>query len=146
MRYRYSILLVSGMLMASPALAVPCGDLQAAANGDIDWSTVLPGDFNLDGKVDILDLTIVSRNYGCCDANWTLGDANHDGKVDLCDLTLVSQAYGSTWNGDGIYAGAAAVQPGPAPAANPEPVTAGLAVMGLGALAVHATRRRRAQA
>ena len=50
----------------------------------------LPGDANLDGKVDINDLTVVLGNYSqSVGMSWTTGDFNGDGRVDINDLTIV---------------------------------------------------------
>ena len=50
----------------------------------------LPGDANLDGKVDINDLTRVLTNYNqTTGMGWGTGDFNNDGKVDINDLTIV---------------------------------------------------------
>ena len=61
----------------------------------------LPGDANLDGKVDINDLTIVLASYNQTRMSWNTGDFNNDGKVDINDLTIVlthyNQSYGSGW-------------------------------------------------
>jgi uncharacterized protein (DUF2141 family) len=58
-------------------------------------SVALPGDANLDGKVDINDLTAVLTNYGeTAGATWNAGDFNGDGKVDINDLTAVLTNYG----------------------------------------------------
>jgi probable HAF family extracellular repeat protein len=64
----------------------------------------LPGDGNLDGKVDINDLTIVLANYGkTAGMDWTTGDFNGDGRVDINDLTIVlanyNQSLGSSASG-----------------------------------------------
>ena len=57
----------------------------------------LPGDANLDGTVDINDLTIVLAHYGqTTDTTWDTGDFNADGKVDINDLTIVLASYGQT--------------------------------------------------
>ena len=56
----------------------------------------LPGDANLDGKVDINDLTIVLANYGQSGTVWSTGDFNADGKVDINDLTIVLANYGQS--------------------------------------------------
>ena len=95
-------------------------------------SPEFPGDANLDGKVDVNDLTIVLTNFGqtgglaagCMD-----GDAT--GTVDVNDLTIVLANYGRSigWSA----AGAAAV---------PEPSTLLLAAVGLAALSVRAGEKR----
>jgi hypothetical protein len=61
-----------------------------------------PGDANLDGRVDINDLTIVLTNYGRTDMTWTLGDFTGDGTVDINDLTIVLANYGWTGTYEGV--------------------------------------------
>jgi uncharacterized repeat protein (TIGR03803 family) len=70
-----------------------------------------PGDANLDGRVDVNDLTIVLTNCGQTVASWSQGDFTADGTVDINDLTLVLQYFGTT-----AGAGIAAV-PEPSPIA-----------------------------
>ena len=94
-----------------------------------------PGDANLDGNVDINDLTIVLANYGKTGMTWTDGEFTGDGTVDINDLTIVLSNYGRSLGSSA--AGMAAV---------PEPsavLLAGAAAVGLLACA---WRRRRAAA
>ena len=49
------------------------------------------GDANRDGKVDIIDLAAIGRNYNSED--WE-SDLNGDGEVDIMDLAIVGQEYG----------------------------------------------------
>ena len=79
-----------------------------------------PGDANLDGKVDINDLTIVLAHYGQTGTTWTDGEFTGDGKVDINDLTIVLAHYSRTL---GLVAG-------PGMAAVPEP--AGLLLLATG--------------
>ena len=53
----------------------------------------LPGDANLDGKVDINDLSRVLTNYDKSGMTWADGDFNGDGKVDINDLSIVLTNY-----------------------------------------------------
>ena len=73
------------------------------------------GDANLDGKVDINDLTKVLTNYNQTTTpatGWGLGDFNGDGKVDINDLTIVLAHYNQSLSSSA--AGMAAVpEPGP---------------------------------
>ncbi len=58
----------------------------------ISSTVILPGDANLDGRVDINDLTIVLANYNHT-GTWATGDFNGDSKVDINDLTIVLAHY-----------------------------------------------------
>jgi probable HAF family extracellular repeat protein len=95
----------------------------------------LPGDANLDSKVDVNDLTKVLTNYSqSTGANgWGLGDFNGDNKVDVNDLTVVltnyNQSFGSSSAGSVLVA-------------VPEPSS--LALIALGALGLLALAWRRA--
>ncbi len=94
-------------------------------------ATVLPGDANGDGKVDINDLTIVLAHYGMSGV-WSGGDFNGDGKVDINDLTIVLAHYNQSL---GSSAGVMA--------AVPEPASLLLAFAGALGLLVYAWRKRR---
>ena len=69
---------------------------------------VVPGDANLDRKVDINDLTLVLTNFGqTTGMTWATGDFNNDGKVDINDLTTVLTNFGQSAHAslaDGIKA------------------------------------------
>lgn len=56
------------------------------------------GDANHDGKVDVLDVIIVSTAYGSSpgDPTWNANaDLNGDGKVDGLDIDIVKSSYGT---------------------------------------------------
>ena len=55
-----------------------------------------PGDANLDGRVDVNDLTIVLSHFGQTGATWAQGEFTGDGKVDVNDLTIVLSHFGQT--------------------------------------------------
>ncbi len=93
--------------------------------------TSLPGDANLDDKVDVNDLTVVLSHFGVSGMTWSQGDFNGDGKVDVNDLTVVLSHFGSSVSDS---AGLAAV---------PEPGTFVLLAAGLVGLLVSAWRMRR---
>jgi hypothetical protein len=73
----------------------------------------LPGDANLDGKVDINDLTVVLTNYGkSTGMSWTTGDFIGDGTVDINDLTIVLAHYGTSLGSSAAGSMSAAPEPG----------------------------------
>jgi hypothetical protein len=76
--------------------------VQLDANGG-GVETLLPGDANGDGKVDINDLTIVLAHYDQSGTGWAQGEFTGDGKVDINDLTIVlahyNQSFGSSAGG-----------------------------------------------
>jgi hypothetical protein len=57
-------------------------------------STVVPGDANGDGAVDVGDLGILAANYGGSGKSWAQGDFNGDGSVDVGDLGILAANYG----------------------------------------------------
>ena len=91
----------------------------------------LPGDANLDGMVDINDLTIVLSHYGQTGQAWANGNFTCDGTVNINDLTIVLAHYGDT------VASSAAGNP----SAAPEP--AGVVLLLCGGLAALAAALRR---
>jgi T5SS/PEP-CTERM-associated repeat protein len=55
-----------------------------------------PGDADLDGDVDLSDLSSLASHYGALqDVDWLSGDFDHDGDVDLNDLSTLASNYGS---------------------------------------------------
>jgi hypothetical protein len=55
--------------------------------------STLPGDANLDGRVDFTDLVALAQNYNKNDSRWGRGDFTHDGSVDFNDLVRLAQHY-----------------------------------------------------
>jgi probable HAF family extracellular repeat protein len=89
----------------------------------------LPGDVNLDGRVDVNDLTIVLTHFGKSGCAWSQGcvDGDPAGAVDVNDLTIVLANFRTSAGAPA--AGAAAV---------PEPsclVLAGACAAGMAAFA-----------
>ncbi len=99
-----------------------------------NMDTLLPGDADGDGDVDLADFTILRNNFGVdMGATVMTGDFNGDGTVDLADFTILRNNFGTTSDSDiaAINAWYASVVP--------EPTT--MALLGMGSLAL--LRRRR---
>ena len=88
------------------------------------------GDANLDGRVDINDLTIVLANYGQSGMTWDQGEFTGDGTVDINDLTIVLAHYGQSIGGAGSLSTV------------PEPASLGLLSAGIACVALLFRRRR----
>lgn len=55
----------------------------------------IPGDADLDGSVDVVDLGILATNYGATSGKtWADGDFSGDGAVDVVDLGILATYYG----------------------------------------------------
>jgi len=87
-----------------------------------------PGDANLDGEVDVVDLAVLANHMGSVGADWVDGDFNGDMAVDVQDLATLANNFGA---GGGA---------GPAPV--PEPATILLLAVG-GVAALRRKGRRR---
>ena len=92
-------------------------------------ATIIPGDVNFDGVVNIFDINLVSANWGT--PGGPTGDANGDGNVDIFDINLIS----ANWTPTGGAGSAAAV---------PEPSTFGLAAAGSSLLMIALRKRKSA--
>jgi hypothetical protein len=57
---------------------------------DITVTMALPGDINLDGQVDGLDLNILAPNLQAGGTDWSTGDLNGDGVTNGLDLNILS--------------------------------------------------------
>ncbi|MGN6368036.1 MAG: beta strand repeat-containing protein [Phycisphaerae bacterium] len=97
-----------------------------ADGGSILISQELLGDANIDGKVDLTDLSTVLNNFGVATNAWTSGNFDGAATINLTDLSDVLNNFGVTNpNASDVVAGGAV-------AAAPEPGSvAGLVVGGL---------------
>jgi hypothetical protein len=69
------------------------GDLFKYNTGD--FAGIPGGDADLDGDVDLSDLSVLAGNYGIAqNGRWSLGDFDFDGDVDLNDLSRLAGNYG----------------------------------------------------
>ena len=87
-------------LMTSAGLALGYGDSDEAGNivGGLLANQILvkytrPGDANLDGTVNFVDLTALAQHYGAAGASWDKGDFNYDNTVNFVDLVALAQNY-----------------------------------------------------
>ena len=107
-------------------------------NGEVVVGQSLPTDLNNDGKVNVLDLTLVARDLGKTGS--PAGDVNGDSVVNVLDLVRVAQDLGKTTTttggddepttGGGTTAGGDDTPPQPDPYENMELIPAGEFRMG----------------
>ncbi|HUO07570.1 MAG TPA: autotransporter-associated beta strand repeat-containing protein [Phycisphaerae bacterium] len=112
------------------------GGIAVDANSVIVAAELL-GDANVDGHVDLTDLSTVLNNFGTATPAWTSGNFDGAATIDLTDLSAVLNNFGlSNPNAfAGTFSGGAS-----AAAATPEP--ASLAMIGLGAAMLLSRRRK----
>ena len=60
------------------------------------WANALPGDANLDGKVDLSDLSTVLNHFGQASTSWYDGNFDGAATIDLTDLSDVLNHFGVT--------------------------------------------------
>jgi fibronectin-binding autotransporter adhesin len=94
----------------------------------------LLGDANIDGHVDLTDLSTVLNNFGSTTPAWTSGNFDGAPTIDLTDLSDVLNNFGLTNSNASLVFGGASV------AAAPEPTSLG--VLGLGVVALLSRRRK----
>jgi hypothetical protein len=88
------------MLRRLQAFASNGAGLSAVA-GPVNYFTLLPGDINGDGLVDVADYDIWAANVGDTltsktPAAWATGDLNGDGLVDVADYDIWAANVGAT--------------------------------------------------
>ena len=68
-------------------------------HGTFKVQAALATDLDGNGKVNIIDITIVAKAFGSKpgDSNWNpIADLNNDSKVNILDITLVAKDFGKT--------------------------------------------------
>jgi glycosidase len=126
----------------------PTFDGLAADTNSILIKYTLLGDTNLDGNVNVGDLSNMAGNFGVTSgASWLQGDFNYDGQVNIVDLSDLAANFGDTLSsGSSASAVAAAatasLAAGGGTASVPEPSSlVSLVLAGIGLYARHRRRR-----
>src|SRR6202012_3097129 len=110
----FGIAVVDNAVLATPFTAF--GGQTVDANS-ILVSQELLGDSNIDGHVDLTDLSTVLNNFGTTTPAWTSGNFDGAATVDLTDLSAVLNNFGLTNpNATDVSAGATAAIGTPEPA------------------------------
>jgi hypothetical protein len=78
------------------ALSLSTFDGDAVSPTDILIKATFSGDANLDGKVDLTDLSTVLNHFGQATSDWTSGNFDGATTIDLTDLSSVLNNFGKT--------------------------------------------------
>ena len=129
--------IASGAITAPTGYAVGYADgadgvVSGLSSGQEKIMATLPGDANLEGKVNFTDFQILLANYGKNNASWDQGDFNYDGTVNFTDFQMLLANYGKSLSSSSTVAVATA--------ATPEPAT--IMVFAIGAVAFLARRKK----
>jgi autotransporter-associated beta strand protein len=113
------------------------GGVSADANSVLVGAELL-GDANIDGTVNLADLTAVLNNFGATTSAWTSGNFDGAATIDLTDLAYVLNNMNMTNPNASVDFGST----GTTVSATGTPEPASLAVLATGALALISRRRR----
>ena len=86
-------------------------DLDLITGNLVSSGGLVLGDANLDGKVDLTDLSAVLNNFGSSTDHWTGGNFDGAASIDLTDLSDVLNNFGSSLSGSGSSAIVATPEP-----------------------------------
>ena len=91
----YSWLYSESQYFWGPSKNVPAAYWNAIADAYESIPFATPGDADLDGDVDLSDLSTLAGSYGATSGKvWKNGDFDQDGDVDLSDLSSLASNYG----------------------------------------------------
>jgi hypothetical protein len=140
-----------GYALAGDVLPFENGTTDTFLGTTVDKNTVvarytLAGDVNLDGSVDFLDLAKLAQSYNVTDGTrqWSTGDVNYDGNTDFLDLAKLAQNYNTALPSAPIAGASVDFQTDLARAFAEVPEPGTISLLGSGAVALLARRRRRA--
>ena len=89
--------IISSAAAGNPQLAIAYADGNTgAAPNQLLLRTAINGDANLDGHVDLTDLSVVLNNFGAANATWTSGAFDYSSSVSLTDLSTVLNNFGNS--------------------------------------------------
>jgi len=95
------LILSKGIMRGNVTLTVTAQLLNGTMiEGSDTIGVKMPGDANMDGKVDILDCIVAANAFGSCieDPNWnSAADENDDGIVNIFDIIAVAGNSGNTY-------------------------------------------------
>jgi autotransporter-associated beta strand protein len=66
----------------------------------VSVTATVPGDANVDGSVNFVDLLALAQNYGQAGGDWARGDFDYDGAVGFIDLLALAQNFNTVAYGD----------------------------------------------
>jgi hypothetical protein len=87
---------VANFVTGMPSVTNTFGELRIGLTGADVSGTLIPGDINGDGLVDVADYDIWAANVGATGATWAQGDLNGDGLVDVADYDIWAANVGAT--------------------------------------------------
>jgi autotransporter-associated beta strand protein len=70
------------------------GAVAGLSGGQEEIKFTYAGDANLDGQVNISDLSVLASHFGSTGAGWDAGDFSYDGTVNLTDLSILANHFG----------------------------------------------------
>ncbi|WP_428386686.1 hypothetical protein [Mucisphaera sp.] len=93
-------LLIAAIHTGSPSLDFDIDGSNTVDTADLNhWVERIYGtvaaDANLDGVIDLIDLSALASGFGTTNPGWTGGDFNGDNNTDLIDLSTLASAFGT---------------------------------------------------
>jgi acid phosphatase type 7 len=83
------------LLLSSTDACIPSGNGDNCTGAGPPPPPIAPEDINMDGKVDILDFSLLSSKFGQTGSSLGRSDINQDGKVNIIDFSLMAAKFGT---------------------------------------------------